>query len=103
MRQTSPGSVVWTAVADSIRRQTAQAVAAGHARLAVPPAAMIDHALAAGFSRGFLIASGVTVLALAAVAALVRQPCTIQADHPVPIGCPGTHWRRPRAPATENG
>jgi hypothetical protein len=52
---------------------------------------MIDQALAAGFSRGFLIASGITVLALAAVAALVRQPCPIGADHPpVPIGCPGT-------------
>ena len=64
---------------------------------------MIDQALAAGFSRGFLIAFGVSVLALAAVAALVRQPCPVPADHPVPVGCPGTHWRLLRALASENG
>ena len=97
------GSAVWTVVAGSIRSQTAQAVTAGHAHLAVPTAVMIDQALAAGFSRGFLIAFGVSVLALAAVAALVRQPCPVPADHPVPVGCPGTHWRRPRALASENG
>ncbi len=97
------GSAVWTVVAGSIRSQTAQAVTAGHAHLAVPTAVMIDQALAAGFSRGFLIAFGVSVLALAAVAALVRQPCPVPADHPVPLGCPGTRSRRPRALASENG
>jgi hypothetical protein len=63
---------------------------------------MVNHALASGFGRSFLIAFGITVLALVAVAALVRQPCPVTADQPVPVGCPGTHWRQPRMLASQN-
>jgi predicted MFS family arabinose efflux permease len=87
----SLGTVVWTVVANRIDDQ----ISAGQS-VAAPPAAMVDQALAAGFSRGFLIAGGVTVLALGVVAALMRRPCPIDAGQPPPPGCPGTHWRRPR-------
>jgi len=71
------GTVAWTAVADSIRRQAAAAAArAGHAvhpatagRL---PAAMYRHALAAGFSRGFEVSAGILVFALLVTVAVIR-------------------------------
>jgi EmrB/QacA subfamily drug resistance transporter len=88
----SLGTVVWTVVANRIDDQ----VSAGRS-VATPPAAMVNQALAAGFSRGFLIAAGVTVLALGVVAALIRRPCPVDPAQPPPPGCPGTHWRRPRA------
>jgi EmrB/QacA subfamily drug resistance transporter len=71
------GTVVWTVVAGSIRHQFARAGGAGQARLAGPSGEMINHALASGFSRGFLIAFGVAVLALVTVAVLVRQRCDV--------------------------
>jgi EmrB/QacA subfamily drug resistance transporter len=82
------GSVVWTVVANSLAAQTAGQT---------PTPAMLNHALAAGFGRGFLIAFGLAVLALTVIAALIR-PCFVRPDQPVPVGCPGTHWRRPRVP-----
>jgi EmrB/QacA subfamily drug resistance transporter len=67
------GTITWTAVAGSIKHQVAQASAAaaraGHT-LPAPrpggtvPAAILDHALAAGISRGFLVAAGIALLAL---------------------------------------
>jgi predicted MFS family arabinose efflux permease len=94
----SLGTVVWAAAASSLRQQAATA---GQLGLATPPAAMLSHAYASGFSRGFFIAFAITVLALVTVAALIREPCQVTADQPVPVGCPGTHWRRPRALARE--
>jgi EmrB/QacA subfamily drug resistance transporter len=72
------GTVTWTAVANNIKHQAA--VAAGHAGQALPagrsadavPAAMLHHALAAGISRGFLIAAGIAVLAFPVVTITIR-------------------------------
>jgi hypothetical protein len=56
------GTVAWSAVASSLRSHAARAATAG-ARTSV-----YDHALAAGFSRGYLVSAA--VLALAAIIAL---------------------------------
>jgi EmrB/QacA subfamily drug resistance transporter len=74
------GSVTWTAVANSIKHQTASAAAAA-ARAGHPlpaksggtvPAAILHQALVTGISRGFLVASGVAVLALVVVLFTIR-------------------------------
>jgi MFS family permease len=65
------GTVAWTTVADSVRTQVAQAAAAA-AKTGrpfpkpgtAPPASIYDHALTVGFSRGFLVAAGIGLLAL---------------------------------------
>ena len=66
------GTVAWSAVASSLRSQAAAAARAGvhatGARAAALQARMYDHALATGFSRGYLVSAG--VLALAAIIAL---------------------------------
>ena len=72
------GTVAWTVVASSIRAQTAHAAAvaarAGHP--ARPSQAALTtiyhHALATGFSRAFLVAAGVMVLALIITIAAIR-------------------------------
>ncbi|HZC40557.1 MAG TPA: MFS transporter, partial [Streptosporangiaceae bacterium] len=70
------GTVAWTAVADSVRSQIAAAAArAGH-----PPAggagqiphAIYVHALATGFSRGFLVSAGIALLGLAVALVAIR-------------------------------
>src|SRR5207248_9844811 len=68
-----------TAVADSIRTQVALgATAAAKAGQplpkpgALPPASMYDHALAVGFSRGFLVSAGIALLALLIAVATIR-------------------------------
>ena len=75
------GTVTWTAVANNLRHQAAVAAAAaaraGHplpaAKAGGPvPAAMLHQALAAGISRGFLVASGIAALALVVVIAMIR-------------------------------
>ena len=74
------GTVTWTAVAGSVRSQVAQAAAAarsGHAlALAQPgsrvPAAIYSNALAAGISRGFLVASGIALAALVIALVSIR-------------------------------
>jgi hypothetical protein len=63
------GTVAWTVVADSLRTQVA-----AHPGLTAPTTAMTNHALADGFSRGFLVATGIAVLALVIVAVMVRPP-----------------------------
>jgi hypothetical protein len=73
------GTVAWTAVADSIRTQVAHAVAAA-AKAGKPlptpgtspPASIYDHALAVGFSRGFLVSAGIALLALLIAIATIR-------------------------------
>ena len=84
------GTVAWSAVASSLRSQAAAAAAraGGHAAGASAAALqtrMYDHALATGFSRGYLVSAG--VLALAAIIALavirVRRQDLSGAD-PVP-------------------
>jgi EmrB/QacA subfamily drug resistance transporter len=75
------GTVTWTAVANNIKHQAAEAAAtaagAGHQLPAAKsggsvPAAMLHHALAVGISRGFLVAAGIAVLALVVVVATIR-------------------------------
>jgi len=56
------GTIAWTTVADNLRNASA-AVAAGR-QPAASPAQLVTHALATGFSRGFLVAAGIGVLAL---------------------------------------
>ena len=66
------GTVAWSAVASSLRSQAAAAARAGvHAtgtRAATLQARIYHHALATGFSRGYLVSAG--FLALAAIIAL---------------------------------
>jgi len=72
------GTVTWTVVANNIKHQTA--VAAAHAGHALPagrsgsavPAAMLHQALAAGISRGFLVAAGIAVIAFLVATVTIR-------------------------------
>ncbi len=98
----SLGTVVWTVVANSLKDQVALANAAGH-RLTTPSPAMVNHALAAGFGRGFIVAVGIAIAALAVIAALVHQPSDRATEGGLtPVSCPGMHWRRPRVSASES-
>ena len=57
------GTVAWSAVASSLRSQAAAAARAGvhatGARAAALHTQMYDHALATGFSRGYLVSAGI--------------------------------------------
>jgi EmrB/QacA subfamily drug resistance transporter len=73
------GTVAWTAVAHSVRTQVTHAVAAA-AKAGrplpkpgtPPPASIYHHALTAGFSRAFLVAAGIGLLALIIAIATIR-------------------------------
>jgi len=64
------GTVAWTAVANSVRTQVAHAAAAAAKtgrpvpKPGAPPASIYHHALTVGFSRGFVVAAGIALLAL---------------------------------------
>ena len=70
------GTVAWSAVASSLRSQAAAAARAGvhasGARAAAVQTRMYDHALAAGFSRGYLVSAGILALAVIIALALIR-------------------------------
>jgi EmrB/QacA subfamily drug resistance transporter len=74
------GTVAWTVVANSVHSQvTALAAAAaktGHAVHATGtgqiPRAIYNHALALGFSRGFLVSAGIAVIALVLSVVAIR-------------------------------
>ncbi|HXW46340.1 MAG TPA: MFS transporter [Streptosporangiaceae bacterium] len=79
------GTVAWTVVANTIRTSVtaahavaARAAAAGHpitltsAQQAQAQKAITDHALAVGFSHGFVVSAGIAVLALVITLAMVR-------------------------------
>ena len=73
------GTVAWTTVADSIRTQVSDVAAtAAKAGQPVPklgtplPASIYDHALAVGFSRGFLVSAGIALLGLLVAIATIR-------------------------------
>ena len=70
------GTVAWSAVASSLRSQAAAAARAGvhatGARAAALQTRMYDHALATGFSRGYLVSAGVLVLAAIIALAMIR-------------------------------
>ena len=63
------GTVAWSAVASSLRSQAA--AAGGHVSAAVRTR-MYDHALATGFSRGYLVSAGILVLALIIALVMIR-------------------------------
>jgi EmrB/QacA subfamily drug resistance transporter len=79
------GTVAWTVVANTIRSATAaahvaaaKAKAAGHplhptaAQLHSAQQALTSHALATGFSRGFVVSAGIMALAFVITLAMVR-------------------------------
>jgi EmrB/QacA subfamily drug resistance transporter len=74
------GTVAWTAVANSIRSQAEAAAAAaakaGHAVQAQAggsvPRAVYNHALATGFSKGFMVSGGIALLALIVTIVMIR-------------------------------
>jgi EmrB/QacA subfamily drug resistance transporter len=70
------GTVAWTVVANSTHAQAARAAAAQAGRPARPSQAALTaiyhHALAAGFSRAFLVASGVMLLGLIIAIVAIR-------------------------------
>jgi MFS family permease len=68
------GTVAWSAVATSVRSQTvsAAAKAAGHPLTAAAQKQITAHALAVGFSRGFLFSAAIGLLALIIAVAAIR-------------------------------
>jgi EmrB/QacA subfamily drug resistance transporter len=69
------GTVAWTAVANSVRTQVAAATTAGQPLPkpgTPPPASIYDHALTIGFSRAFVVAAGIALLALLIAIATIR-------------------------------
>ncbi len=70
------GTVAWTAVANSIRSQAAAAAARSghglHAASGTIPKAIYAHALSVGFSKGFMVSAGITVIALIVTIVMIR-------------------------------
>jgi predicted MFS family arabinose efflux permease len=68
------GTVAWTAVANSVRTQVAHAAAGQPLPKpgTSPPASIYDHALTVGFSRAFLVAAGIGLLALLIAIVTIR-------------------------------
>jgi hypothetical protein len=71
------GTVAWSAVASSLRSQAAAAAAKTGAHVSGATAAALRtqiyrHALATGFSRGYLVSAGILVLALIIALAVIR-------------------------------
>jgi EmrB/QacA subfamily drug resistance transporter len=69
------GTVAWTAVANSVRTQVAAAAKAGRPLPkpgTAPPASIYNHALTVGFSRAFLVAAAIALLALVIAIATIR-------------------------------
>ena len=72
------GTVAWSAVANSLRSQAAAAAAkTATAHLSAAQAAALqkaaaNHALAHGFSQGYLVSAGIMLLALIITLALIR-------------------------------
>jgi EmrB/QacA subfamily drug resistance transporter len=70
------GTVAWTVVANTARSSAKAAAAhAGqvvHGNAAQAKAAIYDHALAVGFSRGFEVSAGIMLLALIVTIAMIR-------------------------------
>jgi EmrB/QacA subfamily drug resistance transporter len=99
------GTVAWTVVADTVHHSVASAKAAataaaqaGHpvhvsaAQAKAATAAIYDHALSVGFSRGFEVSAGIMVLALIVTLAFVRVTradlAGAQATMTIPAGDP---------------
>jgi EmrB/QacA subfamily drug resistance transporter len=100
------GTVAWTTVANSVRSQVAHAAAAA-AKAGrplpkpgtLPPVSIYEHALTVGFSRAFVVAAGIGLLALLIGIATIRvrrqeltgavpapQEAPLQSAPPLPAG-----------------
>jgi EmrB/QacA subfamily drug resistance transporter len=70
------GTIAWTAVASSVRTQSAAAARSGvhpsGARAAALQTQIYHHALATGFSRGYLVSALILLLAVIIAAAMIR-------------------------------
>jgi EmrB/QacA subfamily drug resistance transporter len=66
------GTVAWSATASSLRSQAAAAARAGVHASTAAQTRMYDHALATGFSRGYLVSAGAMVLAVIIALAVIR-------------------------------
>jgi hypothetical protein len=75
------GTVAWSAVANSIRAQAAAAAAAARhhaavhlsaAQAAALQKAVTDHAISAGFAKGYEISAGIALLALIITVVAIR-------------------------------
>jgi hypothetical protein len=68
------GTVAWTAVAHHVVHASAAAARAGHPVHPGGPlaAAIYRHAIATGFSRGFLVAAGIALLTLVINITVIR-------------------------------
>jgi predicted MFS family arabinose efflux permease len=88
------GTVAWSVVANSLHAQAAAAAArpaTGHlpaAQLAALQKAMADHAMATGFSKGYLVSAGIMLLGLiiTVIAIRVRREDLAGAN---PMAAPG--------------
>jgi EmrB/QacA subfamily drug resistance transporter len=75
------GTVAWTAVADNVRSSAASA------HTAAAKAAVFDHALTVGFSRGFLVSAGISLLALLISVLMIRvKREDLAGVQPMPVG-----------------
>jgi EmrB/QacA subfamily drug resistance transporter len=85
------GTVAWTVVSNTARHSAAAAAAAAKAgnplrgTAAQVQAAIYDHALAVGFSRGFEVSAGIALLALIVTIVAIRVRRADLAGAPVPI------------------
>jgi len=91
------GTVAWTVVSNSVHSQvTALAAAAaksGHAIHATSgqiPKAIYNHALALGFSRGFLVSAGIALIALVLSIAAIRVKKEDLAGDPMALAAAST-------------
>jgi hypothetical protein len=101
------GTVAWTTVANSVRTQVAQAAAAA-AKAGrplpkpgtAPPTSIYDHALAVGFSRAFVVAAAIGLLALLIAIATIRvRRQDLSGAGPAPQeGAPQPRAARPAEP-----
>jgi predicted MFS family arabinose efflux permease len=90
------GTVAWTVVANTARTSAATAKAAAnaaakaghplHVNAAKAQAAIFDHALAVGFSRGFEVSAGIALLALIITIAAIRlKRADLAGVQPMPV------------------
>jgi hypothetical protein len=87
------GTVAWTVVSNSVHSQVTAAARAGHAVHAAGgriPLAIYNHALATGFSRGFLVSAGIAVLGLVIALAAIRVKKEDLAGDPMALAAGAT-------------
>jgi hypothetical protein len=88
------GTVAWTVVSNTARSSAAVAAAAAkaghplHGTAAQVKAAIYDHALAVGFSRGFEVSAGIALLALIITIAAIRVRRADLAGTGQPVAAP---------------